>query len=75
MRGYGFGRFITIALNVHRDLTPPIVSPNLEETPGTDGWYTSDVGLTWSVSDPDSEVTSSSGCVPTTVTTDACSRC
>src|SRR4051812_3879876 len=36
------------------DATPPVVEPTVSGTHGDNGWYTSDVDVTWSVSDPDS---------------------
>ena len=44
------------------DLTPPVIEPVVSGTPGTNGWYRSDVQLTWSVTDPESAVTATSGC-------------
>jgi hypothetical protein len=52
------------------DTTPPVVVPTIAGTLGSNGWYTSNVTVTWTVSDPESGVTSSSGCSPTTLTTD-----
>jgi hypothetical protein len=50
--------------------TPPVITPNVSGTLGANGWYTSDVSVTWTVSAPDSPVTSSSGCGATTISTD-----
>ena len=54
------------------DSTPPAVTPTSSPaTPGgANGWYHGDVGLTWTVSEPDSPLTSASGCDPRTVVTD-----
>jgi hypothetical protein len=52
------------------DSTPPVTTPNVSGTLGTNGWYTSDVTLAWSVTDPDSSISSSSGCGTTTISTD-----
>jgi Ca2+-binding RTX toxin-like protein len=52
------------------DLTPPVVKPVLSGTLGSNGWYVSDVSVTWDVQDPDSPVTSTSGCEPATVSAD-----
>lgn len=53
------------------DATPPVVTPTLAGTLGLNGWYTSDVALTWSENDPESGVASTSGCDPVTVSQDA----
>jgi Ca2+-binding RTX toxin-like protein len=52
------------------DLTAPVIRPTLSGTLGSNGWYVSDVSVGWDVQDPDSPVTSSSGCDAVTVTTE-----
>lgn len=52
------------------DSTPPTITPSVSGTLGTNGWYVSDVGVQWNVDDPDSAVSATSGCDPTTITTD-----
>jgi hypothetical protein len=52
------------------DTTPPVITPNLTGTLGANGWYTSDVAVSWTVTDPDSTVTSTTGCGPASVTSD-----
>jgi hypothetical protein len=52
------------------DSTPPVITPNVSGTLGNNGWYTSDVTVSWSVTDPDSTISSSSGCGTTTISTD-----
>ena len=52
------------------DPTGPVLSPTVNGTLGANGWYTSDVSLTWNVTDPESPVTSTSSCDPSSVTTD-----
>ncbi len=49
------------------DFTPPIVSPILTGTLGDNGWYTSDVVVTWSTTDPDSPISNLTGCDASTV--------
>ncbi len=44
------------------DATPPVIRPGISGMQGRDGWYTSDVTVTWSVSDPSSALVSQSGC-------------
>ncbi len=53
-----------------QDLTPPLISPIVTGTLGQGGWYVSDVTIDWTVFDPDSPITSSSGCTQSTVTSD-----
>jgi hypothetical protein len=56
---------ITIA-----DVTSPVITPQVTGTLGNNGWYRSAVTVNWSVSDPESGVTSSTGCAPTNLTSD-----
>ena len=44
------------------DTTPPVIVPHIAGTAGSDGWYRSDVTVTWDVSDPESNIFSSTGC-------------
>lgn len=53
-----------------RDITPPEITPTVAGIVGNDGWYVSDVTITWTVTDPESEVTSSAGCEPSTLAAD-----
>lgn len=52
------------------DPSPPEVSPQVTGTLGNDGWYRGNVSVSWSVSDGESEISSSNGCDATTVTAD-----
>jgi large repetitive protein len=52
------------------DGTPPEIVPTVTGTATDAGFYTSDVTVTWSVSDPDSPVTAEVGCGPFTLTAD-----
>ncbi len=52
------------------DTSPPVIAPTVTGTLGANGWYTSDVTVAWSVSDPESGIASSSGCGTTTLTTE-----
>jgi hypothetical protein len=52
------------------DTTSPILKLSIVGTLGNDGWYVSDVGLTWSVSDDESPIESATGCGPVSLTTD-----
>ncbi len=55
--------------NTGSDSSPPIVIPSVAGTAGTNGWYTSNVTVTWVVTDAESAI-SSPACGPTTVSTD-----
>ena len=44
------------------DSTPPVITPSISGTLGNNGWYVSDVSLSWSVVDSESAISSSSGC-------------
>ena len=52
------------------DASPPTVTPVVTGTLGTNGWYTSDVSLTWIVADPESAIVASTGCDPILITED-----
>ncbi|MEZ4867013.1 MAG: Ig-like domain-containing protein [Caldilineaceae bacterium] len=55
---------------VRNDSTPPVITPNISGTLGDNGWYTSDVTVTWTVTDSESAISGSSGCSATTVNSD-----
>ncbi|MFN8472230.1 MAG: hypothetical protein U0822_08580 [Anaerolineae bacterium] len=52
------------------DTTPPVITPTVSGTQGSNGWYISPVTVIWSVTDPESDVVSSAGCGTTTLTAD-----
>ena len=52
------------------DNTPPSIVPNVTGTLGSNGWYTSNVGVTWTVTDAESAVSSAQGCDAASVTQD-----
>jgi alpha-tubulin suppressor-like RCC1 family protein/uncharacterized protein YegL len=52
------------------DPSAPAVTADVAGTPGTAGWYISDVSVSWTLSDPESGISSSTGCAPTAITTD-----
>jgi hypothetical protein len=52
------------------DTTAPIITPSVTGTLGNNGWYVSDVIVSWSVVDIESAISSSSGCGPTTISAD-----
>lgn len=55
---------------VNVDTTPPVITPIVSGTLGNNGWYTSNVTVSWDVTDPQSAITSTSGCGTSTVVTD-----
>jgi hypothetical protein len=58
------------AVGALADLTPPLVVAEVNGTEGANGWYVSDVEVSWSVTDPESAILSEVGCEPVTVTED-----
>ena len=63
---------------VAADITPPVITKTVTGTAGTNGWYTSDVSVAWTVTDNESPATLTSGCGTqqfTTETAAATSSC
>jgi hypothetical protein len=56
--------------DVPGDPTPPVVTPVIIGTLGALGWYTSNVTVSWSVVDPESDILSTTGCDTRTMTVD-----
>lgn len=52
------------------DTTPPVITPSISGTLGNNGWYVSDVEVSWTVSDDESSITSTNGCDPTVINAD-----
>jgi hypothetical protein len=52
------------------DTTAPVITPAVTGTLGSNGWYTSDVTVSWTVVDAESAVTSTSGCGTTLIDAD-----
>jgi hypothetical protein len=50
------------------DAKPPAAVPTISGTAGNNGWYTSNVLVTWSATDSVSGISSSTGCAPTNLT-------
>ena len=50
----------TVTVVAPPDSTPPAITPNVSGTLGTNGWYVSDVTVSWSVVDNESAISSSS---------------
>ncbi len=66
--GFTASREYTITIT---DPTPPVITPSVTGTLGDNGWYRSDVGIAWAVSDAQSAITSSTGCTASTLSTDS----
>jgi hypothetical protein len=49
------------------DTTAPSITANVIGTLGNNGWYTSDVTVSWTVTDEQSNISSSTGCGSTTI--------
>ena len=58
---------------VSADTTPPVITPNVAGTPGSNGWYTSNITVSWSVVDDESAISSQTGCDPATISADTTS--
>lgn len=69
-----FDEIVPVTANVvdcaPADSTPPVITPTVDGTLGQNGWYTSDVTLTWSVTDAESAISSQTGCDDVNVTSD-----
>jgi len=60
--------FTTPAFNI--DSSAPIIQSSVNGTPGDNGWYRGNVLVSWTVTDPESTVSSTSGCDPAAVSMD-----
>ncbi len=61
---------VTYTVTVPSDTSAPAITPNVSGTQGNNGWYTSNVTVSWSVVDNESAISSSSGCGSTTINAD-----
>lgn len=52
------------------DATAPVIEGTVAGTEGANGWYTSDVSVSWSVTDAESAITAQEGCDPVVLTED-----
>lgn len=59
-----------LAIGPVDDSTQPVIMPVVTGTAGSNGWYTSAVLISWNISDPESPIDHTSGCDPSTITTD-----
>ena len=75
-RGTGFSRIISGTTDIGAfeflppDTTPPVITPVVIGTLGTNGWYRSDINVSWVVTDAESTVSNQTGCDAQTVSTD-----
>lgn len=60
---------ISVTVSASSDTTAPVITPNVAGAQ-TNGWYTSDVTVSWTVADSEPPVTSTDGCDTTTITSD-----
>ena len=63
------GGTASASVTVKRDATPPVITASESGTMGDNGWYISDITISFDVSEPTSPL-STSGCDAVTVTTD-----
>jgi hypothetical protein len=61
---------VTVVQPTPTDNTPPVITPNVSGTLGTNDWYTSDVTVSWSVVDNESTISNKTGCDSTTISSD-----
>jgi hypothetical protein len=62
--------FTSPTITVRVDNTAPSIVGNATGTVGSNGWYTTNVGLTWTVTDPGSGVATQTNCGAQSVTSD-----
>jgi len=67
--GFGFV-FADSSVSQALDVTAPVVSSTVTGRTGANGWRVEDVGVTWTVTDPESVITDRAGCAATAVRTD-----
>lgn len=53
---------LVITISAPSDTTPPVITRTITGTAGSNGWYTSNVSVAWTVTDAQSAVTIVSGC-------------
>ena len=58
------------APDVPGDPTPPVVTPIISGTLGSNGWYVTTVTVNWSIVDPESIILSTDGCDARTLSAD-----
>lgn len=58
------------AVSAFFDTTPPVITPVVSGTLGNNGWYVSNVTVSWTVQDAQSGIASTNGCGTTTLAND-----
>lgn len=53
-----------------RDVSAPVITPTIVGNLGSNGWYTSNVAVSWSVVDGESAVSNETNCGPVTISQD-----
>ncbi len=68
----GAGNVTTVnrSYTITVDSTPPVITPTVTPAPNGAGWNNTNPTVTWSVTDPESGIASSTGCGSTTVSTE-----
>ena len=61
---------ITITQPAPTDATAPVITPSVVGDLGDNGWYTSNVAVSWTVVDAESTITSRTGCLDQTISSD-----
>jgi hypothetical protein len=61
---------LTLDCGEPADSTPPVITPNVSGTLGDNGYYTSNVNVSWTVTDAESAVSNTTGCDAQTVSAD-----
>ena len=59
-----------VILTYTPDTTAPVILSTIDGVSGSNGWYTGDVSVSWSVSDAKSSISAQTGCDPSSVNSD-----
>jgi hypothetical protein len=59
--------------SLNLDTTPPVIGANVSGSLGNNGWYVSDVKVSWTVTDDESTVSGTNGCEETIIDIDTAS--
>jgi YVTN family beta-propeller protein len=58
------GFYAEADLSITINLSAPIITPQISGALGNNGWYVGNVTLSWTVEDPETPITSTTGCDP-----------